>query len=233
MDNNHHNDLQKQLLAAIKSGGVVMRPKWHFILKTILIVFGIGLIFLTLLYLVSLSVFVLRDNGAWFAPTFGFRGWFTLLESLPWILISIALLCIVTLEILVKRYSFAYRRPVGYSLCGIMVIVFLGGLVIASGPFDRRIFPRERGERLAMNEFFGRHSGSSRPRDIYRVEVMEASTTMLIVADALTGETSTILIDTRTRLPFGADFAPHDILVIFGGRTSGTIRALGIQEISD
>ena len=110
INGNQEKSIKNKVLEAIKSGQVKMRPRWYFILKTILVALGIVMIFLTLLYLISFIIFILRITGIWFAPAFGFEGYGIFLFSLPWLLVIISVLFAIILEVLVKRYSFAYRH---------------------------------------------------------------------------------------------------------------------------
>jgi hypothetical protein len=119
--------LAENILETIQKDDVRMRPKWHFILNISLLVIGTILAGLSLLYLVSFIVFILRQNGSWFMPSFGAQGWSALFISLPWILIFLALLFVIIVGFLVKKYSFAYGRPLLYSALGIIIFASVGG----------------------------------------------------------------------------------------------------------
>ena len=103
--NENKKSVSEQIVETIRSGGVKMRPKWHFALKTILALTGAVILLLTLIYIASFAIFMLRQTGVLFAPTFGFRGGYVFLRSLPWLLISLLVVFIVVLEILVRHYS--------------------------------------------------------------------------------------------------------------------------------
>ena len=74
-------------MKAIEAEKVTMRPRWHYVLLSGMAAVGVIVLFLMLLYVVSLGVFFLRESGVWFAPAFGARGWWELLQSLPLTLI--------------------------------------------------------------------------------------------------------------------------------------------------
>src|SRR3989344_96910 len=97
--NSAKQTLSEKILAEIKRGDLRMRPKWHFLLRAAILFFGTILLLLCLFYIVSFIIFVLRQSGAWFVPTFGVRGWLTVLAALPWFLILLALLLLATLQI--------------------------------------------------------------------------------------------------------------------------------------
>lgn len=122
------------VLAQIEEGRAIMRPRWHFVLKGILIVLGIVLVILAMLYVVSFLIFVLKEAGVLFIPMFGFGGLGAFLLSIPWVLVLVVGLFFFFLEILVRRYSFAYKKPLVYSLLGIVGVVVIGsGVVLATG----------------------------------------------------------------------------------------------------
>jgi hypothetical protein len=57
---NSENSISNNIEQAIKSGQVKMRPRWHFVLKTVLAISGGLFVLLTILYLASLIIFISR-----------------------------------------------------------------------------------------------------------------------------------------------------------------------------
>src|SRR4030042_4792350 len=129
------NSLQNSILEKIKSGQAKIRPKWHFVLKTLLLAAGVLFGTLALLYLASFVLFVLRQTGSWFLPSFGWRGIMVFLISMPWLLVILGVVFIILLELLVRHYSFAYRNPLLYSLLGIIVFVIIASVFVAKTSF--------------------------------------------------------------------------------------------------
>ncbi|MBU4141685.1 hypothetical protein KKE99_02325, partial [Patescibacteria group bacterium] len=90
MENNkNQKSIKESILSVIKSGQVKMRPRWHFVLKTALAAFGVIILVLTVLYLASFIIFVLRQTGVLFVPAFGLQGWFAFFTNLPIFLIGL------------------------------------------------------------------------------------------------------------------------------------------------
>lgn len=221
-----------QVLEAIKHGRIKMRPRWHFVLRAILLLTGIALMFLFLFYLISFIFFTMQQAGNWFVPIFGPRGWFVFLRSLPLLLILLSGTFIVVLEILVRKYSFAYRKPLLYSASVVLLLVLLGGAFMA--PMHRGFFRSAQENRLPMMGGFYRNFGPpERSEEVHRGEVIGRSSDGLQMQDVF-GGTSTVVIYSETRLPYGADFETGDTIVVFGRKdVAGTIRAFGIREIGD
>ena len=132
--------MKDDVLKAIQGGQVKMRPKWQFITKAALMLLGVVLVALTTLYLVSFIVFILRQTGVLFVPAFGPGAFGVFFMSLPWLLIALAAIFMLLLEILIKRYSFAYGRPFLYSALAVIFLGIAGGIIIGETPLHERFF---------------------------------------------------------------------------------------------
>ena len=102
-------DINK-IIEKLKKGEIKMHPKWHFILKAVL--FGLA-VFIIGLFCLFLCSFIL----------FSFR-------PFPWFLFLLLILFVALLEHLFNKYSFAYKRPVIYSLIIIVSLLFVMGLMM-------------------------------------------------------------------------------------------------------
>jgi len=233
MENNpNKKSIKEDILSTIKSGQLKMRPRWQFILKAILAILGTVIVFLTILYLASFIIFVLRQTGVLFVPVFGMEGWFAFFAHLPFFLIFLLVIFIVVLELLVRHYAFAYRRPLLYSAIGIFVLAAAGALILVNSPFHGGMSKYAENNR---ETFFGKlysEYGQQKFKDIHRgiiIDMMNNGFTM----QNRRQEVLTIVISRRTRLPLGADFSAGDIVVVFGPREGNLVQAFGIQEIND
>ena len=227
------NPARLDIMKAISRGDIRMKPRWHFVLLSSLYVIGAFIVFLTLLYITSLGVFFVRDSGAFFAPSFGGRGWFSLLQSLPWLLILFILLFAIVLELLVRRYAFVYKKPLLMSLLGILGVIFLGGFFIA--PLHHGVaLSVHRGELPSPIDML--YHGPLRmppPPDTYHGEIVAIGQTGFVIVDEDHG-TTTVLITPQTRLPYGENFTAGERVVVIGDAdASGTVRAFGIREIDE
>lgn len=231
--------ISDRVISAIKSGEVKMRPRWHFVLRAILLILGAVIAGLAIIYLVSLIIFTTRQTGAGFVPIFGPRGWFAFLRSLPWLLVALSLLFIGVLEILVRRYAFSYRRPILVSVGAILVIVSVGGLAVAHTVFHRQLLRYAEQHEIPIVGSWYRGIREQQFSDIHPGTIV-ATTTYGFEMQSRRGETFTVMIGPRTRLPFGADFNPGEMVVVFGdsdprdpGATTTAVQAFGIREIGE
>lgn len=229
------NSIKDRILEEIKEGQIKMRPKWRFALEASLILAGGVIILLALLYLASFMIFFLRETGVLFVPIFGFDGWQAFFFSLPWVLIFFIFVFVGVLELLIRRYSFVYRRPLVYSALGIIFIVAAGGIFVAntslheglSGCADKNSLP-------LMGPVYHEYA-NQRFQNIHRGRIMNLARNNMIINNMVIQnrqrERLLIIITPRTRLPWGADFSEGDTVIVFGDRTDDTVTALGIQEI--
>lgn len=222
--------MRDQVLAAVHSGRVKMRPRWQFILRAMLGGLGGVLLALGTLYLVSFTIFVLRRTGVWFVPVFGSRGWFAFFSSLPWLLIFFSILFLVVLELLVRHYAFAYRRPVIYSILGLMAFAVFGGLLLAETPFHGQMYRFSDENRVPFARDLYRGFGDPQFQNIYPGRVT-ALTPDGFFMQSRRRDMVRVLIGPETRLPFGAGFAPDERVVVFGERQGDLVRAFGIRRV--
>ncbi len=225
--------LQEQILQSIQEGHIDMKPRWHFVLRTTLVAVGTMLVGCAVLYLVSFIFFMMRQTGVWFVPAFGLSGWYHFLFALPWLLIGLALIFVVVLELMVRHYAFAYRRPLLFTTIGILALIFFGGLIVArTTPLHRELLREAEGGKLPFAGPVYRQFGRQRFPDIRPGIILATSTQGCLMQDPR-GELFRVLITPRTRLPLGADFAIGDRIVVFGPQHGDVIDALGLQEVGD
>jgi hypothetical protein len=223
------NNLRDRVLGAIKTGQTTMKPRWRFVTETALYALGSVLLLLTIIYIISFIIFVLHQTGVWFVPTFGFRGIWIFLFSLPWILICISILFIILLEILVRHYAFGYRRPFLYSALGIIGLVIVGGVVIAATPLHPQFLRGAREGRLPFGSGLYQQFGMQHFHDVHPgtvTELIEDGFSMKSPNDVV----YTVLITPETRLPFGTNFVVSDRVLVIGEESSTTIEAEGILK---
>lgn len=121
------NTIKDSVKELIHKGELRMKPKWYFILKSVLNIFSIVIIFFATLYLIAFISFVMREKMYLRMAPPGV-GQFTM--ALPWIVVLFSLFLLIVLEILVRKYSFVYKRPLAYTLFFLVFLVVLMSLII-------------------------------------------------------------------------------------------------------
>lgn len=231
-DNINKQSLNQKVLGVIEAGAVTMRPRWHYVLKTLLAVLGFIIVLLTGIYLASFIIFVLRRSGILEVPMFGLSGWYAALLSLPWLLVFMAVLFIILLEILVRRYAFAYRQPLLLTLLGIAAVVTMTGYVAARTPLHRHIAVFAERRQLPIAHGMYRDFERRPLKNIYPGKII------ILVPQGFEmqnpdNERLIVRITSRTRLPRKADFSPGDMVVVFGQKQGVVVDAMGVREIPE
>lgn len=218
----------ERIMQAIRSGEVRMRPRWYFVLRAILLAAAAGTLFLLLLYVVSFIIFALHEDGAWFAPAFGASGWPLFAAGLPWGLLVLSFALLILLAVLLTRYSFVYHRPLFHFFFAFILVVIIGGFLIAATSLQPGVFRFA----AAHVPFLGglyRYE-TAYPAGIHRGTVvsLDAGSGSFVIVDD-DGATTTVAPAT------GVSFfqvAPGDIVLVFGPKgNDGVIRAFGLHII--
>lgn len=232
MNEPQKHNLKKNILSAIETGRAVMRPRWHFVLKAALIASGAILVGLTALYVVSLALFVLRETGVLFVPGFGFRGVVSFILAAPWLLLFITVPFIVILELLVRRYPFAYRKPVLLTTLGVAALTLAGSYAFEEVTEMHEQFSgyAEEGELPLVGGLYQRYE-MLELEDIHRGVVTELHERGFSMENRR--ETLDVLVDGDTE--FSGDIRPEegDHVVVLGEREDDTVYAEGIRLVPE
>lgn len=232
MNEEHRQSIREQVLSTIESGKVKMRPKWHFVLKTILGIAGLVFVLLVVVYLISLAHFVLVQSGAWFVPPLGMRGIISFITSLPWFILLVALVFIGILEILVRKYAFAYKRPLSYSVLGLLVVVLIGGGIMANTSFHRGLAQSAEDGRLPLAGPMYRQVNRAHVDDIHPGVITEFIDTGLRMRTD-DGTVLAVLIGKQTRIFTPVPLRIDDMIIVLGDRDDDEIEAFGIRKADD
>jgi hypothetical protein len=240
-ENNLYNNpankpsLEKDVMAAIRSGRVQMRPRWKFILSGALAALGSIILLFTLLFIASFAIFTLRQTGVLFAPEFGMRGLFEFFAALPIILIVLLVLFLVVLEILVRRYRVGYRTPLLVSVFAILAIVVIGGFFIERTRVHQMILRDARAPGGVIPSPIANmyRNGAQHVQGVFHGTVDSVIPGGFVMIDDDGAGTTTVVLDPSTQMKSGPIFTPGEEVVVFGQQASGTVHAFGVEEISD
>lgn len=221
LNNQPPHSMKDSVLSALQKENVQMKPRWHFVLRGIFLVLGIIIILLTALYVSSSIVFSLRQTGVWLVPYFGFSGWLTFVRSLPWLLLILMVAFIVILEILVKRYEFAYGKPFMYSAVVILLLVIAGGVALGMTSLH------EWNEDPLSSTYTQPHEVTV---GTVTSETFSKNGSTYMIQDAH-GQKITVSADKNTSLPDGR-LKVGDQALIIGRRDDGQVQAKGIKKVT-
>lgn len=222
------NNVKDTVLNKIKNGEVAMRPRWHFVLKSALALIGMFIITLWLIYLVSFIVFALVASGVVIIPTFGFNGLVEFLLALPWLLILVATMFVILLEILVNKYSFGYRKPLLYTLFGVIGLTVFGTFIVSISGIHNMAMQRSIESRLPLVGGVYRGYGIPLHENIHIGEIESINERGFILDERAKGRLLIVVKDS-TKKPRGAIFRIGDHVIVYGHGQAGEIEAIGVR----
>ncbi len=149
-----------------------MKPKWHFVIQAIALIFLTTIILVSLLYLFSFFLFATRTSGLWHLAAFGPRGFMALINAFPWLLFGFILVFVITLEALIRKFSFGWRRPFIYTFLGIVLIVSFSGWFLAQSSFHGDFYHQALNDHLPLMGPLYREQARIEFDNIYRGEIV-------------------------------------------------------------
>ncbi len=219
------------VMEKIRTDHETMRPRWHFILMTALFITGLFIGILILLFIVSFVFFTLDSSGSWFLSVFGWRGIWTFFSSLPWLLILLGIILIILLEILARRFSFVYRRPLLYSLMAVISLIAIFSLIISRTQLHKNFNNLAERGRLPLVGHMYRNFGSHSNRDVH-VGIINEITDYGFKMDDRQGNALLVIITPETTFPSGTDPQKGDRIIVLGTQSDHTIKASSISTIN-
>ena len=223
--------MASEVLDLIKEGRVKMKPKAYFIMKTSLLCLAVAALGLFIFYLVSFIIFALKASGAVFLPSLGLAGLAELLLSLPWLLIFAAVFLLVVLEILVKHFSFVYRRPVLYSLAALLCFVAFGSFVVAKSGLHDNLFLRAQNNNLPLVGVIYHNLDVSKHHRWCQAMVLCFPADGWVLVQEASGRQIRIVTTTQTFFPFGQQIERGDILIILGDKNEDVVRVNAVRKV--
>lgn len=133
-------NLEKQIMEQVKSGRVVMKPKWYFIAGSILSVFSFSVLTIASIFLINIILFLLRPHGP-----MGQLKFEMMVSRFPWWIPVVAVAGLFVGVWLLKQYDFSYKKNFNLIIIGFIASVLVAGFLINS---------------LGLNEFWLKRGGT-------------------------------------------------------------------------
>ncbi len=207
-----------------------MKPRWHFILKTLLLLSGCLVALLIVLYLLSLALFVLDKNDLWFVPSFGFKGVVLFIFSLPWLVIFTVIVFLVILHVLVRHYAFAYQQPLLYSAVGIVLIVIAGSCIIRKTGLHQEFSDYSQVHHMPLAAPMYQQFEFQKNDRIHRGIIIEIRDPNFVLQDHWQ-EVWDVRVTPSTRFPQGLKFFVGQRVMVVGDRREQGVDAFGVRSV--
>lgn len=225
--------IQERVLEEIQEGKVKMRPKQYFVAHTALIFFTITFILLVSVYIASFAVFVLRNNGAWFIPAFGLEGAIDFFASVPWILVLFLAATVALLEIVMRRNTISYRKPLLITLGSMFLVVSAVGVFVGHTSFHKNLLTRaEKGSALPVMGPVYRELCARRVDNVHQGVIVSVQERGFCIHDAA-GKLIAFIMSPATKLSQTKEVEEGDRVVVLSKTRENIAHARGIRKIAD
>ena len=222
--------LEEKILQKIKEKGVRQKPKWQFVLQTVLLVSTTIIALLVTFYLISFVSLVSREQDLIRLFGFGPNFTFALVQAMPWMLLFLLVLLLGALQILVRYFAFGYERTV------LMTLTLTIGLasVVSYGfyTFDKNMkFARfgERGEAPFLKPIHDKYRKGDQPNLLHGVVVSVYENSYTI--ETFRGSTTvTFIASDKTKLEPGATLGVGESVFVVLERSGTTTQALFVRN---
>lgn len=229
MDNKSRKE---NILEKIAKKETKMKSRHYFTLKSLTYLLALALFFIFIVFISSFILFKIHFTGLWHLPSFGWKGFGSFFVFFPWLLVLLVLLLIVVLEIAAKKFSLVYKRPLMYSLLGILVFVSAFAFIVSKTPMHPLLFQGARqGKFLVVNPLY-QDPFLKKPGNTFIGKVIDITGKGIEVEDEK-GKEFKVIVSPKTIIFFEDDLRKGDLVLIMGKRQGSSIEAIGIKEIED
>ncbi len=118
-------DLEKIIMAKVKSNEIAMKPKWYFVVGSLIAIAGLVGLSILAVFLTNLTFFLLFRHG----PMVQWRLQ-QLVTSFPLWIPILAVLGIVMGIWILRKYEFSYKKNFGLIIIGFIFSVIIAAIVI-------------------------------------------------------------------------------------------------------
>lgn len=223
--NEENKDLSPDLLKKIGAGEIKMHPKSYFVLRGVLLAAAFLILFLVVLFLGSFFFFYLQFHGLIAVSAFGSAGMAAFWAFFPWWVLITALILIVILEALTRKYFITYRKPAFYTLLTFFILAVLCSWLIELTPLHYEL--ENCAERSGCLPVGARLYQEQAEDTIFigRINALNQNGLSLLLRN---GQETAVIISSKTNLP-GVNLKIGDRVIILGNLQDSQIFAEGIR----
>jgi len=154
--------LEKKIMSEIKSGRIKLRSKYIFWGKKLGLNSALSLSVILAILFFNLVLFYMKSTDSLGYLSFGKNGLLAFLESFPYSLVIVFVLCLLVAGYLITKTDWSYKKQFKYIALTLIIIVLLGGSILASTNFSYNIEKQafiNRGAGLFFKPFLKRGIG--------------------------------------------------------------------------
>lgn len=126
------NSIKEVVLQKIKNGNIKQKPKLYFVLLSILYTGSIFISFFVMLYLISFTVLIFREQKILELLNLNNNQFMDFLNNIPFLIFGLIVGILITIIILIKRYKITYQQPFFYSILAVLSITTFLSILIST-----------------------------------------------------------------------------------------------------
>lgn len=201
INNQSQFDLSNQVMTGIDKGKIKMRPRWYFLIGSIVFGGGLILLLITSVILVDYVAFRLRTHGPFGYLLFGPYGLKPFLVTFPFVPLVLSIIAIGMGIYLFRRYDLSYKTNFTAISIAILIATVGGGFVLDFVGVNERLQNWEPTEQVLKERF---HSDTWVAGEIRIIDFK----TRTITLSTPNSEEIIVLWNEQTMLPMGIQFSP-------------------------
>jgi hypothetical protein len=214
-----------------------MKPKIYFVLKVYVLLFLAFLVFIAAAFLVSFILFSIKASGELSLLGFGGRGFLRFFLVFPWLLLFINIALLILIDILLRRFKFAYNRPILYSFLLTLVAITAFATVLNKTSVHKSLLTRSENKHLPfIGGFYSGIRISHQTDGTFRGVVKEVYGRTFVFRQIDDGN-GTSTVDLVVSFPSSpnifSEFQVGDEVYIAGDLLKGQIEAFGVRKLDN
>ena len=118
-------NITEEIMKKIDLGEIKMKPKWYFILGSIITFIGLVSTVVVSTFSIGLIRFSLRSHGPMGQYKFD-----QIMSNFPWLTLVLAILGLILGIWLIRKYDFSYKIKPWLVITGFILAIIIGGYII-------------------------------------------------------------------------------------------------------
>lgn len=221
--------LEEKIMRKIKEGKVKLRSRYIFLAKKLGLGGGVVLSVILAILFINLAFFALKISGNLEFLSLGRIGFLAFLESFPYQWIIIGLIFFITASALLSRYDISYKKSFKVLLTILLLIVFIGGIVLAMSGINERIEDKVTKGKIPFLQPFYRKRGMWRNGIVGRIIKIQGSILTIEIPD---DNQVRVQLTSDTRLLSGPGLQVGDYIRAVGKWDKDNFKVFGIRHFN-
>ena len=222
-------EIKTNILQFVEKNKIDMIPRWKFVLYSLLWTVLALFTFTALVFTGSMIMYILSTHGFIYLPLFGIGELVQSLRSIPLILFTLTIVLVVLVEMLVRHYSFSFRKPMLTTLLTLTGASLVCSFLLTLTPVHKEIrnYARDHNIGFIYHEY-------DRPLPLNELETMTVIRGIVVATSsdgimlALSDDSIQAVYASSTLHHFRIPTKGEDV-VVFGRLTGQIFEAVAIR----